>query len=46
MSIAKQINDILNEKFQPQHLEIVNESYKHNVPDGSETHFKVENLIN
>jgi BolA protein len=25
----------------PHHFELVNESYKHNVPRGSETHFKV-----
>ena len=25
----------------PTHLELVNESYKHNVPEGSESHFKV-----
>ena len=25
----------------PTHLELVNESYKHNVPSGSESHFKV-----
>jgi stress-induced morphogen len=27
--------------FSPIHLEVVNESYKHSVPTGSETHFKV-----
>ncbi|WP_256207363.1 BolA/IbaG family iron-sulfur metabolism protein [Nitrosomonas marina] len=27
--------------LQPRHLEVVNESYKHNVPAGSESHFKV-----
>lgn len=26
---------------QPTHLEVFNESYMHNVPKGSETHFKV-----
>ena len=31
----------LMEHFQPNHLEILNESYMHNVPKGSETHFKV-----
>jgi BolA protein len=25
----------------PAHLEVVNESYMHNVPEGSESHFKV-----
>lgn len=27
--------------LQPVHLELLNESYMHNVPKGSETHFKV-----
>lgn len=27
--------------LQPIHLEVINESYMHNVPTGSETHFKV-----
>ena len=27
--------------FSPMHFEIHNESYKHNVPAGSESHFKV-----
>lgn len=27
--------------FQPVHLEVINESYMHSVPPGSETHFKV-----
>uniref|UniRef100_A0A336KKG8 CSON012737 protein n=1 Tax=Culicoides sonorensis TaxID=179676 RepID=A0A336KKG8_CULSO len=34
------IRSILQE-LSPVHLEIVNESYMHNVPKGSETHFKV-----
>ncbi|PSN35842.1 BolA-like protein [Blattella germanica] len=44
-SISKPIENSLREKlannFQPAHLEILNESYMHNVPSGSETHFKV-----
>lgn len=32
------------EELSPVHLEIVNESYMHNVPKGSETHFKGEGL--
>lgn len=27
--------------LQPQFLEVINESHKHNVPVGSESHFKV-----
>lgn len=31
----------LSTAFKPSHLEVINESYMHNVPKGSETHFKV-----
>lgn len=31
----------LSANFQPVHLDVVNESYMHSVPPGSETHFKV-----
>lgn len=31
----------LNEALAPTHLHIMNESHKHNVPRGAETHFKV-----
>ncbi|KAI0235970.1 DNA-binding transcriptional regulator BolA [Lamellibrachia satsuma] len=31
----------LTEHFQPKHLDIVNESYMHKVPKGSELHFRV-----
>lgn len=31
----------LQNRFNPKVLQIVNESYMHNVPEGSETHFKV-----
>jgi len=31
----------LDARFAPEHLEVVNESSGHNVPTGSETHFKV-----
>lgn len=31
----------LKENLNPTHLEVVNESYMHNVPKGAETHFKV-----
>ncbi|MGD9662191.1 MAG: BolA family protein [Porticoccaceae bacterium] len=41
MTIAKTIEAKLRESFQPLHLEVVNESYMHNVPPGSESHFKV-----
>lgn len=41
MSVHAKITEKLQSKFEPIHLDIVNESYKHNVPNGSETHFKV-----
>ena len=31
----------LSDYFEPAHLEVINESYMHNVPEGSESHFKV-----
>jgi BolA protein len=31
----------IEENLKPLYFECVNESYKHNVPKGSETHFKV-----
>lgn len=36
-SIKEKLTDSLN----PSYIEIINESYMHNVPKGSETHFKV-----
>jgi len=36
-TIQKKLTDALK----PVHLDIFNESYMHNVPAGSETHFKV-----
>lgn len=39
--IEKAITEAITEKLDPIHLEIVNESYMHNVPKGSETHFKI-----
>lgn len=39
--IQASIRARLVEKFSPLHLEIENESHKHSVPRGSESHFKV-----
>ncbi len=39
--IENQIHTKLTQGFQPQHLEVLNESHMHSVPPGSETHFKV-----
>lgn len=39
--IGKSISSALYEKLKPIHIELVNESYMHNVPKGAESHFKV-----
>ena len=41
MSVAEIINDTLVDALSPVHLDIINESDNHNVPQNSETHFKV-----
>lgn len=41
MSIQKIIKEKLQTNLNIKHLEIVNESDSHNVPSGSESHFKV-----
>jgi BolA protein len=41
MSTAEQINDIVVDALQPVRLDVVNESHMHNVPEGSESHFKL-----
>ena len=35
------ITNILKENYNPIHLEVINESYKHRVPENFETHFKI-----
>lgn len=39
--IQENIEHKLNEAFEPEFCEVLNESHQHNVPPGSETHFKV-----
>ncbi|PLY15397.1 MAG: BolA family transcriptional regulator [Sedimenticola sp.] len=39
--IREQIEQLLRETLTPMHLEVINESHMHNVPEGSESHFKV-----
>ncbi|MXP51368.1 transcriptional regulator BolA [Pantoea sp. SoEX] len=39
--IREQIEEKLRLAFKPLHLEVNDESYRHNVPAGSESHFKV-----
>jgi len=41
MTTAEQINDILVDQLAPIRLDVVNESHMHNVPAGSESHFKL-----
>ena len=41
MKIQQQITSKLESAFSPSHLEVLNESHMHNVPPGSESHFKV-----
>jgi BolA family transcriptional regulator, general stress-responsive regulator len=40
-AIEKQIQTKLNSAFRPSFLDVENESHKHNVPPGSESHFRV-----
>lgn len=46
MAIHSIIEQKLEETFKPEFLEVVNESYMHNVPEGSESHFKVTVVSN
>jgi BolA protein len=41
MIIQHTIQEKLLEAFSPSQLDVVNESHQHNVPAGSESHFKV-----
>ncbi len=41
MTMQSQITEKLQHALAPEHLEVVNESHLHNVPAGSESHFKV-----
>jgi BolA protein len=40
-SVESRIVSKLTETFQPTYLQVINESYLHSVPVGSETHFNV-----
>lgn len=41
MSVQKIIEQKLSSTFSPIYLDVKNESYMHNVPEGAESHFKV-----
>jgi stress-induced morphogen len=39
--IQEKIGEVLEGELHPEHLEVINESHKHHVPAGSETHMRV-----
>lgn len=39
--VSNLINDVLVEGLSPLRLDVINESHMHNVPEGSESHFKL-----
>ena len=41
VTTAQLINDKIVDEFQPIYLDVINESDNHNVPAGSESHFKL-----
>lgn len=41
MTMQSTITNKIQDSMQPLHLEVENESYMHNVPEGSESHFKI-----
>ena len=41
MTVQATIEQKLANDFNPLHLDVINESNNHNVPEGSESHFKV-----
>jgi len=41
MNIQQTITSKLEKALSPEHLEVINESHMHNVPEGSESHFKL-----
>ena len=41
MSIQQIIEQKINDAFSPEFIEVINETHMHNVPPGSESHFKV-----
>lgn len=41
MTLHSTIESKLKDALAPSYLEVINESYKHSVPPGSESHFKV-----
>lgn len=46
MTIQSNIIEKLETELKPEYLDVENESHKHNVPPGSESHFKVTIVCN
>lgn len=46
MVVQQRIEQKLLTEFSPAHLQVINESNNHNVPPGSESHFKVVMVSN
>ena len=41
MNVHEKIEKKISEALSPTHLQVINESHMHNVPPGSESHFKL-----
>lgn len=41
MSTARKIHDLVVDALSPLRLDVIDESHRHNVPDGAESHFKL-----
>ncbi|MEC7202697.1 MAG: BolA/IbaG family iron-sulfur metabolism protein [Pseudomonadota bacterium] len=41
MNVHEKIEQKISEALSPTHLQVINESHMHNVPPGSESHFKL-----
>ena len=41
MSVQAEIEKKVRDALKPEYMDVINESYMHNVPPGSESHFKV-----
>jgi len=46
LNVEQTIREKINSQFRPNHLDVINESHMHNVPPGSESHFKVVIVTN
>ena len=46
MSMQQMIETKITDAIAPTHLEVINESHMHNVPPGSESHFKLVIVTN